>query len=121
MRETIEDWKSRVAIADREASDFRQTLAVAFFGSAAVWAGVLAGIAWLGAPLYTIVIVAAVAVILSVGFLLAEGTRRNYKQNAYIEMTLAHVEAELNRLHERVGGLEVDVGKTLGESRTYRL
>jgi hypothetical protein len=32
-------------------------------------------------------------------------------------MTVAHLEQELTRTHDLIGGLELDIGKPLGENR----
>jgi hypothetical protein len=119
---TVDDWKSRVRIARMEAEDFRQKIALLFFVAAGFWAAVMAAaLWWLALPAPWLIICGAAATILSVGALIAEASQRLFTQNAYTEMTIAHLETEIERLHDRIGGLEVDVGKTIGENRSYCL
>lgn len=118
--DTVDDPKSRVGIARFEADDFRRRISGISFVGAAFWVAAMAAAWWMGVSLHWLVIGAAGATILSMGALVAEASRRLYVQNAYTEMTIAHLESELQRMHDRVGGLEVDMGKLIGENRTYR-
>ena len=118
---TVDDCHSRVSIALRESEDYRQKITGIFFVAAGFWAAALAGLWWFSMSTPWLIILGAAAIILSTGALIAAASQRLYVQNAFTEMTVAHLESEIKRLHERLSGLEVDVGKSIGENRAYRL
>jgi hypothetical protein len=117
---TVDDSKTRVSIARMESGNYRRRISGVSFIAAAFWVASIAAALWIGVPLHWLVICAAGATILSLGAIVAEASRRLYVQNAFIEMTVSRLESELQRLHDRIGGLEVDVGKLGGEHRAYR-
>ena len=121
MRDTVDDWKSRVSIARREAGDFRRQIAFVFFLSAAFWTFVMSLAVWFSLPPTWLVIVGMAATVLSIGAIIGEASQRLYTQNAYTEMTVSCLEADLENLTNQVQGLQAEMGRVGSLSRDYRV
>jgi hypothetical protein len=120
--DTVEDCKSRVQIARFEADDFRKYLAMGYLIGAPFWCGLIGAAAWWAwLPPWGVTLLCAGAAMLTVGFIIVESAKRLYVQNAYCEMTLSHLEKEIEHLHDRLGSIEVDLGNLRGEHRPFRL
>jgi hypothetical protein len=119
--DTIPDWKSRLQIARFEAKDFGRILAAAYVGTAVISAGVIAVAYWLlPIPTSVLLLVGVGATIVSVGMVIREAAQRHYIQCAFIEMTLSHLEGEIERVHVRLDGIAHDAETVASESRRMR-
>jgi hypothetical protein len=119
--ETIPDWQSRVRVARYEARDFGHILVAAYVGTATISAGVVAAAHWLlhfSTPV--LLLIGVCAIIISVGAVVGEAAHRHYIQCAFVEMTLSHLEGEIERLHVRLDGIAHDADLAASEFRRTR-
>jgi hypothetical protein len=120
MRDTVDDSGSRVRIAHSKADDFLAKLKMGVWVVAAFFGIAMAISYYFGAPSNWLTPSVAIECTLVLATVLLEIAHRSHRRNAVAEMTVAHLAAEIERLHGRIGGLEVDIGRLLGEQRGPR-
>ena len=101
--------------------DFGRILIAAYVFTAVVSFGVVAAAYWLlhfSIPI--LVMVGVCATIIDVGTVVGEAAHRHYIQCAFIEMTLSHLEGEIERVHVRLDGIAHDAELTASEFRRMR-
>jgi hypothetical protein len=101
--------------------DFGRILIAAYVFTAVVSFGVVAAAYWLlhfSIPI--LVMVGVCATIIDVGTVVGEAAHRHYIQCAFIEMTLSHLEGEIERVHVRLDGIAHDAEFTASEFRRMR-
>ena len=97
-RDPIDDWESRLSIANREAADHSTEIRLFTWILAIGAAGLLAAAHLLGASLPWLIITAAALVILALGYLLKMVAVRSDRRAAFTEMTCTFIEDMLKRV-----------------------
>lgn len=115
--DTIPDWQSRVRIARMESEEFLRPIRIMGWVMALSSGGIVAAAGYYGAPLWALIALGCLFTFLmlsGVALLLAQ---RSYVQKAFAEMTLSHIESELEVMRRQLDGVEVDVSELRKSSR----
>ena len=116
---TVDDWRSRVSIARREANDFHRILVVGYWTCPIVAGAVIATAHWLfSASLPVLLLISTCLVLLGIGMMIAEAAHRHYIQCAFVEMTVAHLESEIERMHDKLDGIALNAERAAASSTT---
>jgi hypothetical protein len=112
----IHDPDTRVSLARRESREFEAKVRVVGWIVGLGSGLIVAAIAYFNAPLWITLGAATALIILSLASIITMMIDRFYVQNAYTEMTVDNVEAEVKESREHIERIQYDVERI--EERT---
>lgn len=115
--DTIPDWQSRVRIARMESEEFLKPIRMMGWVLALSSGGIIAAAGYYGAPLWALIALGCLFTSLMLSGFALLLAHRSYVQKAFAEMTLSHVESELEVMRRQLDSVESDVSELRRSSR----
>lgn len=115
--DTIPDWQSRVRIARMEAEEFLRPIRMTGWVMALSSGGLVAAAGYYGAPFWSLIALGCLFTSLMLSGFAVLLAQRSYVQKAFAEMTLSHMESELEVMRRQLDSVETDVSELRKSAR----